>query len=184
MIAVGDVVGHGIEAAAAMGKLRSAFAALAHNGGVRQVTERLDRFAYEVAAARLSSAVIAEFDGSSGTLDIVLAGHLPALIRRQGGSIDQLPDPGPPLGIDRQLEREVHRTVLAPGELLVLYTDGLVEDRRASIDDAIGRLRDLLSGIVIGLAESGPAPCQYLYDGMGRPQNDDVAILTLQRTIV
>ena len=184
MIAVGDVVGHGIEAAAAMGKLRSAFAALAHNGGVRQVTERLDRFAYEVAAARLSSAVIAEFDGSSGTLDIVLAGHLPALIRRQGGSIDQLPDPGPPLGIDRQLEREVHRTILAPGELLVLYTDGLVEDRRASIDDAIGRLRDLLSGIVIGLAESGPAPCQYLYDGMGRPQNDDVAILTLQRTIV
>ncbi len=180
MIAVGDVVGHGIEAAAAMGKLRSAFAALAHNGGVRQVTERLDRFAYEVDTARLSSVVVAEFDGSNGTLDVVLAGHLPALIRRNGGSVDQLPDPGPPLGIDRELAREVHRTVLAPGELLVLYTDGLVEERRSSIDDAIGRLGHLLRG----LAESERAPCQYLYDGMGRPKNDDVAILTLQRTIV
>lgn len=180
MIAVGDVVGHGIEAAAAMGKLRSVFASLAHYGDARQVTERLDRFTYEVDAARLSSVAIAEFDSSQGVVDVVLAGHLPPLLRRRDGEVLQLPNAGPPLGIDRELTREVHRVVFAPGEILVLYTDGLVEERRTSIDDAIGRLRHLLSG----LDPSQGSPCRYLYAGMGRPQNDDVAILTLHRTQV
>ena len=180
MIAVGDVVGHGLEAAAAMGQLRSAFAALAHSvGGVAEVVQRLDRFVFDIDAARLSSVAIAEYDGRSGDLAIVLAGHLPPLIHQMGGLTTQLPDAGPPLGIDQHVVREIHRTSLNHGDVLLLYTDGLVEERGKSIDFAIDRLRELLSAAPTGLLSI----CRYVYDGMGRPQNDDVAILSLVRTI-
>lgn len=180
MFAVGDVVGHGIEAAAAMGKLRSAFAALAPYGDLESVMRRLDTFAYTVDGARMSSVVIAQFDSSDGSVSVVSAGHLPPLIRSPNGLVEQLPDPGPPLGIDPSAVRAVHRTVLAPGATLVMYTDGLVEDRHTSIDDAIDRLKQLVS--TVDMNRKGTA--HVLYNEMGRPQNDDVAILTVHRQAV
>lgn len=180
MIAVGDVVGHGIEAAAAMGRLRTAFAAWAqHVSGVEQLAERLDQFAYDVDGARFSSAALVHYDTTSGTIEVVLAGHPPPLIRRVTGQVVQLPDAGPPLGLERHLPREVHRSVLAPGDAMLLFTDGLVEVRSASIDSGLARLRRSLTDAPVdgGAFEF----CSAVYERMGRPQDDDVALLALCR---
>ena len=130
VLVVGDIVGRGLHAAAAMGQLRHAFTALSSNtDDLGLLVEQLDVFASEVEDARLSTMVAAEYRSEDGRLRVVGAGHLPPMVSRRDGSVEVHAGSGPPLGFDIELPRAVSETHLFSGDRLILYTDGLVERR-------------------------------------------------------
>ena len=177
IIGIGDVVGRGLRAAVTMGELRHAFIALVSRiGSLAEIVENLDQFALDVEGARLSTMVAASYEPSSGKLEIISAGHMPPMVRRANGSVMQLPDGGPPLGLDTHIERSATHTSLGLGDSLWLYTDGLVERRGESIDVGLGRLREAIdSSITYDYDEA----LRAVYDALGRPTDDDVAALVL-----
>ncbi len=158
-VAVGDVVGHGAPAAAAMGQLRSALATLLLAGfGPARALELLDRFAEHVPDARVATVACVLLDRRTGRLRWSSAGHPPPLLLGgEGGYLTG--GAGPALGIEVSRPRTEAATDLAPGCTLLLYTDGLVERRGAGLDDGLGRLAELC-------AAGRTAPLPGLVDGV------------------
>ncbi|MFD9136495.1 SpoIIE family protein phosphatase [Streptomyces bottropensis] len=161
-LVVGDVVGHGIQAAAAMGRLRTAVRTLADvDLAPDELLTRLDdlviRLAAEAGTGSMSqtdpavetaggfgaTCLYAVYDPVSRTCVLASAGHpLPALIR--GHTVDLLEAPvGPPLGLGG-LPFEATSIALPEGSILALYTDGLIGSRHLDIDQGLARLRKAL----------------------------------------
>ncbi|ASN22852.1 PAS sensor protein [Streptomyces pluripotens] len=173
-LVVGDVMGSGIDAAAAMGRLRTATAAFADLdldparilGQLDSITSRLERY--------IATCVYAVYDPHTGVCRIANAGHLPpALVR--GGERPRLLDlpNGIPLGVGG-VPFETTALVFGLGDLLVLYTDGLVETRHHAIDERLEGLLRLLDTSDCTLEET----CDRLLDGLRHPDDhDDVALL-------
>jgi CHASE3 domain sensor protein/anti-sigma regulatory factor (Ser/Thr protein kinase) len=141
---VGDAVGHGVEATAAMGQLRSAAAGLAEAVSDPAVLMRhLETFARRTPAATCATCLIVILDLAAPRVQYVSAGHPPALVIDPDGTTTFLDDvQGPPLAagvIDRR--RHSGERSIEFGTTVVLYTDGLVERRRESIDVGLERLR-------------------------------------------
>ncbi|MER6221254.1 SpoIIE family protein phosphatase [Streptomyces sp900105755] len=157
-LVVGDVVGHGLGAAAAMGQLSMEARALLSAGlGPGEVLERLDETVTMLDdtdaglaagySALGSTCCIAVYDPVDHRVLVSNAGHLPPVLVLPDGSAGTLAaQPHPALGAEFVVREpfEVHEFAAPPGSLLVLYTDGLVEDPAASIDDGIGRLTDVV----------------------------------------
>jgi serine phosphatase RsbU (regulator of sigma subunit) len=162
-----------------MGELRHAFAALvSRTDSLGAIVENLDRFAQNVEGARLSTMVAASYEPSTGNLELISAGHMPPMIHRADGEVEQMPTGGPPLGLGDSLVRSAMKTTLADGDSLWLYTDGLVERRGESVDVGLGRLRQAIANsslvdISLGL--------RAVYEKLGRPDSDDVAVIVLMR---
>ncbi|MFE7134682.1 SpoIIE family protein phosphatase [Streptomyces sp. NPDC057638] len=155
-LVVGDVVGHGVHAAATMGRLRTAV----HNFStldlppdellwhLDELVARLDQDEAAGGEGQVTGAtcVYAIYDPSTGRCAIARAGHLQPLVLRPDGSAFFADVPGgPPLGLGG-MPFETLELELEPGSSLVLYTDGLVEDRERDIDDGLALLRDTLTG--------------------------------------
>jgi integral membrane sensor domain MASE1/anti-sigma regulatory factor (Ser/Thr protein kinase) len=142
-LVVGDVVGKGLDAAIAMGQLRGAVRTLAPFSTPAEVLVRLDEVVANVPEARGSTLVYVEYDPSSGQLRHASAGHPPPVVvsASSGGARLLTGGRSTPLGFGREHPRSEARDVLAPRDLLVLYTDGLVERRSAGIDEGLARLR-------------------------------------------
>ena len=142
-VAVGDVVGHGLAAAGVMGQLRSALsAALRVSASPAQALEALGLYARSIKGAESTTAVAVHIDWDSLSLTYSSAGHLPPALLRGDGTVvflDQATDP--PLGarVDHTPRLEA-RQGFADGDMLVLYTDGLIERRREDIDVSLTRL--------------------------------------------
>jgi serine/threonine-protein kinase RsbW len=180
-IVVGDVVGRGINAASTMGQLRSATRALAGAQlGPARMLEHLDRFVDRLDAGQMATLVYAEICLDTGVMRYACAGHPPPVL------IEKAREPqilwggrSMPLGIDiGDNERTDAELVLRPGARLLLYTDGLVETRTASITDGIARLVKELSQH----REQPPAALlRTLTDAMlhGHQGDDDVCLLCL-----
>jgi hypothetical protein len=148
-LVVGDCVGHGLEAAAAMSQLRSAARSLLYDGRTpAEVLDGLSRYAGSVDNARFATVVCAIVDRAAGMVTYARAGHLPPLViaaSAAGGSRWLDGAGGLPLAVDPDW-RYVEETVpLGVGEVLMLFSDGLVERRGESIDDGLERLRALAS---------------------------------------
>ncbi|MEU1180182.1 SpoIIE family protein phosphatase [Streptomyces sp. NPDC005820] len=157
-LVVGDVVGHGLGAAAAMGQLSMEARALLSAGlGPGEVLERLDETVTLLDdtdaglaagySALGSTCCIAVYDPVDHRVVMSNAGHLPPVLVHPDGSAKTVAaQPHPALGAEFAVREpfEVHEFAAPPGSLLVLYTDGLVEDPAASIDDGIGRLTDVV----------------------------------------
>ena len=143
-VMVGDVVGHDLEAAAAMGRLRAAVAAMAPTlePDPAAVLDGLQRVAQGADGTPFVTAVCAVLDPSSGRLRVALAGHPPPLRVRNGQAEWLQAAPAPPLGLLEVAFAEPLELRLAPGDLVVLYTDGVVERRGELIDDGLERLRE------------------------------------------
>ncbi|MHB8690393.1 MAG: SpoIIE family protein phosphatase [Solirubrobacteraceae bacterium] len=180
-VAVGDVGGHGLEAAATMGKLRVAIAALApHATGPGQLLSQLDTFAAGAEGGDFATACFATFDPKTGELDFASAGHLPILVVAADGSHEWLQGgrSGPLVG-DVDPLRPQASVKVEPDSLLVLCSDGLVERRGEPIAAGLKRLGE-------AAAEVRDAPIERVCDeliermGVAESREDDVVVLCLR----
>ncbi|MFE3643659.1 SpoIIE family protein phosphatase [Streptomyces sp. NPDC059169] len=173
-LVVGDVMGSGINAATAMGRLRTATQTLATLGlDPERVLHHLDAITGEL-EPHIATCLYALYDPHRGQCCVSTAGHLPPVLLRPGHGPQLLELPtGAPLGVGGVPFRAV--TVgLGPGDTLVLYTDGLVETRDQDIDARLQVLLDLLEEPPEGLEET----CDLLLDSLrGEVGEDDVALL-------
>lgn len=144
LLVVGDVVGHGMEAAAAMGRLRTALrviATLDPDPGV--ILHTLGHQVDAIPNAFCTTVLCAVIDRRDQTLSWSRAGHLPPLLIR--GSESELLDErcAPPLGVVVDSRAPVHRRPLRAGDRLLLFTDGIVERRDETIDVGMVRLASM-----------------------------------------
>lgn len=184
-LVVGDVVGHGLHAAATMGRLRTAvhnFSALdlPPDELLALLDELVGRIDQDEAQDEQSAPVTgatclyAVYDPVSRRCTVARAGHPPPAVVRPDGGVEFWDVPaGPPLGLGG-LPFESAELELPEGSRLVLYTDGLVEDRGHDIDVGLERLREALS-------RSGGSPedtCRVVLESR-RPARagDDIALL-------
>ncbi|WP_121750962.1 SpoIIE family protein phosphatase [Streptomyces sp. E2N166] len=154
-VAVGDVVGHGLEAACVMGQLRSALSAAARvAAGPAQALEALGLYARHVEGAESTTVVKIFIDWGAHTLIYSSAGHPPPVLLHSDGTVtflDQATDP--PLGVrPEHVPRPEASTTFTEGATLVLYTDGLVERRHEDIDAGLARL----AGSLVRHGTAGP----------------------------
>ncbi|MFG3705932.1 SpoIIE family protein phosphatase [Micromonospora sp. NPDC047670] len=133
-LAVGDVVGHGAAAAAAMGQLRTvALQALRSGSTLARTLAVLDDFAGHTPATRAATTCIAVLNPVTGTLEVASHAHPPPLLVDAAGDTTFVPlTPAGPLGT-RSGPATIHSTRLAAGALLLLYTDGLIERPHRSL---------------------------------------------------
>ncbi|WP_433725874.1 SpoIIE family protein phosphatase [Actinoplanes sp. CA-051413] len=179
-VVVGDVVGRGIDAATTMGQLRSAIRALASaEAGPARLLERLDRFVERVESARMATVAYAEVDLSANEMVYACAGHLPPLLTEPGEPPRYLLDArSGALGSRAARQARIeHRTQLAPGSRLLLYTDGLIERRTRRIDAGF----ELLARTYAGKRDSPlPGLTASIADMLvGQEHADDVCLLCL-----
>lgn len=147
-VAVGDVVGHGLAAACAMGQLRSALSAASRVAeGPAQALDVVGRYAHVVGGAESATVVTTFIDFDARTITYSSAGHLPPALVHTDGEVEFLDAAtDPPLDASPDpVARPQATTGFADGATLVLYTDGLVERRREDIDTGLERLADSLS---------------------------------------
>ncbi len=139
---VGDCVGHGLEAATAMGALRNVSRALLAEGrGPAEVIKSLDRFATTMPAAFCATVVCAVVDLKAQTITYSNAGHPPPLLLRGEDALWLTDALAAPLAVGDRTWTEA-RIDVSPGDLLVLYTDGLIERPGEVIDAGLTRLAD------------------------------------------
>jgi serine phosphatase RsbU (regulator of sigma subunit)/anti-sigma regulatory factor (Ser/Thr protein kinase)/PAS domain-containing protein len=174
---VGDVVGRGLRAAARMGTVRTAVRAYALEApGPADALERLDRFVAGEDPLEFTTLLVAFIDPASGRTTISSAGHLPPLIVTPDGArlLDAPADP--PLGVADGPRREAELT-LAPGEAIVAYTDGLVEDRATGIVAGLEAL-----GLIAPGDESAEGLVDRILDALdGAAADDDVVVCAVRR---
>ncbi|MGP2436285.1 SpoIIE family protein phosphatase [Streptomyces sp. JW3] len=187
-LVVGDVVGHGLHAAATMGRLRTAvhnfsaldlppdelLALLDELVGRIDQDEGAESAAGDSAPVTGATCLYAIYDPVSRSCTVARAGHPPPALVHPDGRVEIVDVPaGPPLGLGG-LPFEAAELRPAEGSRLVLYTDGLIEDRERDIDEGLAELR-------AALAAAGPSPeetCRAVLDA--RPpaaSGDDIALL-------
>ncbi|MBU3706533.1 MAG: GAF domain-containing protein [Mycobacterium sp.] len=180
--AVGDVMGQGLAAVEDMAQLRSAGRALAHQGlPPDQILAELNGFTRDASHNRFATMAVAIFEPESGMLSYCVAGHPPPLLRRAAtGEVVTLCDTqGPVLGPLAQTSFIGGRVRAIRGDILVLYTDGLVERRGTDIADGIARARTIMSGW--GTDGSLQDDCAAMRDTLApRPRNDDVCLIAVR----
>ena len=178
-IAIGDVVGHGVRAAALMAQLRAVLRAYA-------LTERdpatvltlLDNYVQHSHPMGLATVVYAVLDTEDGSLTVAVAGHPPLLLAGDGTAALLDVRGGPPIGAVPFPHYVAHTVHLARGDTAVLYTDGLVERRGETIDTGLERLRQAAVG------ELDPERlCSRLLDELvhGTRAPDDIALVAFRR---
>lgn len=181
-LTVGDVMGHGLGAAAAMGRYRSSARALLAVGlEPGQLLTRLDGLKDEADNDLPATCVCAVYDGATGDLRLALAGHPPPLLVRPDGSADILAvDPGPPLGMGLDQVYESARYAVPSGSLLVLYTDGMIEDPSTflDLDQGIAMLRRAVHNTETPLDEI----CDALIAVRPADSADDATVLVTRLT--
>ena len=146
-LTIGDVVGRGLAAAATMGQLRTALRAYAiETDSPAAVVQQLSRLVAEFEAAQMATLTYAVLDPHTRTLSFASAGHPPPLLIGPDGLARYLMEGrSPPLGVSNAAPAEATIT-FSPGSALVLYTDGLIERRRGSIDESMEALRAAVEG--------------------------------------
>lgn len=182
LLAVGDARGHGLDAVALMSKLRHALAGLAFTGGrVEQLGAWLNEIAYDEGPESTATAVIAHYYPERRLLRWICAGHPPPVLVRGGRAELLTPAVGPPLGVLPKVAYQAVKTVLRPGDTVLLYTDGLIERRDQDID----RRLDALAAAAAEHAASDSL--EMLVDGVVRamsgPLSEDDATLLAFRLL-
>ncbi|MGY1577523.1 SpoIIE family protein phosphatase [Streptomyces sp. MN13] len=173
-LVVGDVMGNGIDAAATMGRLRTATCAYADlDLDPGEVLQHLDKITCDL-EHYIVTCLYAVFDPHTGKCRMANAGHMPPALARPGRDPALLDLPtGAPLGVGG-VTFETTMTELGAGDLLILYTDGLVETRQHPIDERLNALLSFLDEPERPLEET----CDLLLYGLRHPDDhDDVALL-------
>jgi serine phosphatase RsbU (regulator of sigma subunit)/anti-sigma regulatory factor (Ser/Thr protein kinase) len=181
-VVIGDVVGHGIAAAALMGRLRTALHAYSIEGhGPGRTLELVDRFVQSLNEPAMATAAYAVFDTYSSTVQYATAGHLPPILVSPAETRALGVTPAPPLGAFPYGRCPEHEIALEPGEMLFLYTDGLVERRGVPLNEGIEALAMVLHDTTSPEEACSAAVAELVpLEGL----RDDVAIVALQNSPV
>lgn len=179
---IGDVVGHDLQAAAAMAQARNMLRALLYDRRKppSAVLARLDHTVHAITDLPVTTACLARIEPADGGWQLCWssAGHLPPLVVAPDGRTEYLQaEPGIPLGVDPDVGRPDHTRPLLAGATVLFFTDGLVEHPDHAIDDRLAALAELaaahsglpLDDFVRALADHRPS------DG-----HDDMAVLALR----
>lgn len=187
---VGDVVGHGAAASAVMGQLRAMLTEFLLDGDdLPVVLSRLDRFASRNPGARAATVCLALLDPDDGSVRYVCAGHPPPLVAHPDGSTELLAAPvGVPLGVAGPPPR-AETVFLETGDLLICYSDGLVERAGEPLSQSIAELATVTTTAVLqgapSLAEATAADrvAELIMERMTRNGYvDDVTLLIAEVT--
>ena len=175
-LVVGDVMGKGVQAAAIMGQLSTATRALARlDLPPAELLRHLDDIAGSLGDA-IATCVYAVCDLRRGTCELSSAGHLPPVLATAHGSAELVEVPGGvPLGVGG-VDFGTVEVELAPGSLLALYTDGLVENRGEPIDTGLDTLTRLLRNAGPSLQRASDG----LLSALSPEPDDDVALLLVR----
>jgi serine phosphatase RsbU (regulator of sigma subunit) len=178
MFAIGDVAGHGLEAAVAMNRTRqamlaSALAGLEPAALLQRVNDELMR-----EDARMVTAVCGYADSRAFAFTYATAGHPPPILLEPGRAPRLLDCGGVPLAVMAGAKYRSHTVQTVPGAMLVLYTDGAVEHSR----DVLRGEQELLAAVAGSVGNTDADPADVIRDAIfkNRPVADDVAIVTLQ----
>jgi hypothetical protein len=175
LLVVGDVMGHGLDAAVDMNAYRSMLRYVASTDlPPHRVLRRLDAAVSEDSARRPATALLVQVDPARGTATLASAGHLPPVVFAGDGTGELLElTVGPPLGTGVGGYEAVMRA-LAPEDILVMFTDGLVERRGEDIDASLARL----AGLRLPPGTGVDAVLDRVLVGLdARHAEDDVALL-------
>jgi serine phosphatase RsbU (regulator of sigma subunit) len=181
-LVIGDVVGHGLRSAVVMSRVRTALRAYALlGGGPAQVLELTDRKVHHFEMHTMTTVLCAVAHPPYQTFEISSAGHLAPLLVRPGQDAEILDmDTDPPLGSVPDLARTSVHVDVPLGGVLLLYTDGLVEDRNSAVTDGMERLRRAMR------ADHPEVTCRAVMSAMvgTRIPDDDIALLAIRRVEV
>ncbi|MFD8389415.1 PP2C family protein-serine/threonine phosphatase [Streptomyces sp. NPDC059680] len=181
-VVIGDVVGHDLQAAAAMAATRNMLRALVFDqrSPPGAVLAQLDRTLEMITNNRVTTTTLAriEPEGSGWRLRWSTAGHVPPLLITRERSVTYLlAEPGLPLGVDTEQPRPDHSRLLPPEATVVFYTDGLIEHPGHPIDESLSELAGLAA---LHAALPLPEFVQALADQHPSDGHDDMAILALR----
>lgn len=188
LIAVADVAGKSLPAALLMATFQASLHTLsAQPGSLVELTAALNRFACEHSSGgqRFTTAFLAQYEPSSGTLTYVNAGHNAPIVQRANGAVERLEQGGLPLGIMPDRKYESGKVVICPGDLLVIFTDGLIEAVNPAGEE-YGEGRLLANLFANRQCEAREAIARItrvldMFVGM-TPQHDDITCVVVRRT--
>jgi PAS domain S-box-containing protein len=180
VLTIGDIAGRGIRAASVMGRIAVALRAYSlDRKPPDEAVQLLNRLMRELEGQHMATLLHLRIDLASGGAEYVRAGHPPGLLRHPDGEVERLEGAGtPPIGVFDEIECPIHRTTVARGSLLLLYTDGLIERRDGDFELELERLSAELAK-----APGDPDAClRRLADRFGAEAiPDDAAMLALSR---
>ncbi|HEU5353981.1 MAG TPA: SpoIIE family protein phosphatase [Actinocrinis sp.] len=176
-IVIGDVMGHGARSAAMMGHLRTAVQTLAAlDLPPDQILRQLDNLAQRLGDDHLATCLYAVYDPIARCCVLANAGHLPPLLVRRDGRVERIEVPsGAPIGVGG-VAFDTAEITIRDGDTLVLYTDGLVEERGHDLDERIGALGERLRALDVP-ALSPDAVCEAVIATAPETSQDDIAVL-------
>ena len=180
-IVVGDVAGHGLQAAVVMGRVRSALRAYALlDESPERVLDLVDRKVNHFEIGAMLTVAWAVLDPPYETMTIALAGHPPPMIASPGqDTVLAEIEPSPPIGLQDSFGQRRSTTIpLAPGSVVVFYTDGLIERRGESLDVGFSRLQHAMS---LGPPEGVARDIMRHVIGDYVPE-DDIALVVMHRS--
>jgi PAS domain S-box-containing protein len=179
-LAIGDVVGHSISSASIMGQIRSLLRAYTlEHPAPEEVLRRTNAAVCQLLPDALASAFYAVLDLSTGDLAYANAGHPPALVDSGDGRVGYLNGAsGAMLGVTTGTDYTASHRRLAPGARLLLFTDGLIEDRQRDIAEGFS---DLARAMRASLAQTAEQACQCAQAAMlgSGARADDVCMLAI-----
>ncbi|XGX77323.1 hypothetical protein LQK93_00092 [Terrabacter sp. BE26] len=188
-LVVGDVVGHGVAASAAMGRLRTLLhEMLRETGDVPGSLAKLDRIAARAVSTRAATVCVAVLDQDTGALTYTTCGHPQPLVVAADGSTRYLPRTGAgPLGTGSR--PTMGTDALAAGEVLIVYSDGLIERPGRPLEAGMATLAGVAGDAVANrvMAEGAPRSvvdriCQQSVELLTREgYDDDVTVMAVQR---
>jgi len=151
-VVIGDVMGHDVSAAAAMGQLRTLVRGIAYDRDTEpaEVVRRLDTVLHGLGMSTLATAVVLQVgEAAQGVRRArwCVAGHLPAVLVHPSGEVTQLSGTGIVVGLGPDQRRNQHEADLLPGSIVLLYTDGLVERRDRTMTERLAELHDTVADL-------------------------------------
>jgi len=174
VVSIGDVAGKGLQAAVAMASVRQSIRTAALiNPEPEAVLNAVDRIVRAIGQAQFVTAFVGVLDPVSFEFTFASAGHPPALLRDADGLMTLLAEGDLPLGLRGRCDEAARTIEIAPGSVLLCYTDGLTEFDRDPIDGEL-RVRDAFARATGNVARE-----IYASISQGRPAHDDVAILAV-----
>ncbi|MFI8951539.1 PP2C family protein-serine/threonine phosphatase [Streptomyces sp. NPDC053750] len=181
-VVIGDVVGHDLQAAAAMASTRNMLRALLfeRGGDLGTVLTQLDRTVQAITDNPVTTTTLARIEpsGPGWRLSWSSAGHVPPLLIAPGRRAEYLfAEPGLPLGVDSEQPRPEHSRSMPPNATVVFFTDGLIEDPARPIDASLDELTETATSYA---ALPLPEFVRALADHHPSDGHDDMAVLALR----